>query len=669
MGLPRPGALRSLTAILLLLPSTLGEVTIYHAPGQAGPTNSAAASDYTSLQAFNPTTLTPPAVPTPAILTNIPVKLQKAGTPNLGVKQDGAFLGFSIEMSVSNQVFGKNSTFLQVPFLNLMASLAARAGSVRIRVGGNSQERAKLVDTIPDGRVLQKDLDGIAPGSTATPPIDYTADLVYMLGNISALVDVNWIIGLPWFVTKPFDLRIVPLAETVLGDHLLALQAANEPDMYVLHQHRVEPFTPYDYGGEVSDFLAQLAASGMDPSGSASKKLVAPNLGSFEQKPEFLPDNFWKTGFADTFNENLRYLSVEKYPVSNCGAVFHNGEKILIPQEVLPEFLNHTTHVQNLVAPFINSAMYAQSKNKPFLMMETSQASCGGLAGVSDTFGAALWTLDYALQMAHANFSGAFFHTGGVHVFYNPFTAPPTAESGFRGWSVGPMYYAALAMAEAIGKSGATQVLDLTGSIAGVSALTPVYGIYENGAPVRVAAFNYADDPTGATDATFAISVSEGGTPASVRIKRLSAQSVSQKGRYTWANQTLGGFFESDGRLMDGEVVETIQCDSARSVCEVKVPAPGFALVYLAGDVFGAGNGDGADPTVTFATTLRTKTHNTATVDAEVLATSNGHNGAIDGIGSTSRGKQSGARTLRETSIMLVATLVGVGLGAGMWLR
>lgn len=52
-------------------------------------------------------------------------------------------------------------------------------------------------------------------------------------------------------------------------------------------------------------------------------------------------------------------------------------------------------------------------------MFETNTASCGGFPGISDSFGAALWGLDYAMQMAHSNFSGALFHVGGQNVFYN----------------------------------------------------------------------------------------------------------------------------------------------------------------------------------------------------------------------------------------------------------
>lgn len=52
-------------------------------------------------------------------------------------------------------------------------------------------------------------------------------------------------------------------------------------------------------------------------------------------------------------------------------------------------------------------------------MFETNTASCGGFQGVSDSFGSALWALDYGLQMAYSNFSGALLHVGGSDDTYN----------------------------------------------------------------------------------------------------------------------------------------------------------------------------------------------------------------------------------------------------------
>lgn len=49
------------------------------------------------------------------------------------------------------------STLLQVPFLNLMSNLEERGGTIHVRVGGNTQETASLVDYIPDYRDISKD--------------------------------------------------------------------------------------------------------------------------------------------------------------------------------------------------------------------------------------------------------------------------------------------------------------------------------------------------------------------------------------------------------------------------------------------------------------------------------------------------------------------------------
>ena len=105
------------------------------------------------------------------------------------------------------------------------------------------------------------------------------------------------------------------------------------------------------------------------------------------------------------------------YPMDNCGGQFNAGV-VEDPQIELPKYSTHDS-VMNLVEPYINSTNIAQQNGKPFVMLETNTASCGGFGGLSDAFAAALWATDYALQMAYANFSMAMFHTGGKGVFYN----------------------------------------------------------------------------------------------------------------------------------------------------------------------------------------------------------------------------------------------------------
>jgi hypothetical protein len=168
-------------------------------------------------------------------------------------------------------------------------------------------------------------------------------------------------------------------------------------------------------------------------------------------------------------------------------------------------------------------------------MLETNTASCGGFPGVSTSFGALLWSIDHSLQMAAVNFTNAMYHVGGQNAHYNPFTPPPTNQSRFHQWTVGPPYYAALAVAETFGKSNKSRIVDMR---LGSNEMA-VYGIYEDGVgPSKVAIINYQSDATGAHDFTANIQV-EGGGPTSVRVRYMLSQnqSVSDNHSFRWAGQ------------------------------------------------------------------------------------------------------------------------------------
>jgi hypothetical protein len=140
--------------------------------------------------------------------------------------------------------------------------------------------------------------------------------------------------------------------------------------------------------------------------------LIGPNLAG-----EWMPGQVWATGFVETYASSLTALAVEKYPIDNCAAQTEL-EQPADAQEMVFEFLTHKL-IQSIVEPYLDSTQYAQTMLKPLLMFETNIASCGGFAHIRDSFGAALWGADYALQMAYSNFSGALFHVGGQADFYN----------------------------------------------------------------------------------------------------------------------------------------------------------------------------------------------------------------------------------------------------------
>jgi hypothetical protein len=189
------------------------------------------------------------------------------------------------------------------------------------------------------------------------------------------------------------------------------------------------------------------------------------------------------------------------------------------PQDIFINYLQHNAST-TLISSYLNSTAFAYQNGKPFIVFETNTASCSGFPGISNSFGAALWALDWAFTMAYSNVTSALFHVGGQNAYYNPFTPPPTNQSAIHQWTVGPVYYSGLVMAEALGPSNASQIVDLTSNI-----YTPIYAIYENGAPTKVALFNFVTDPTGASTYTAVISIGGGSTgqnnatPAQVQVK------------------------------------------------------------------------------------------------------------------------------------------------------
>ncbi|KAI0255534.1 hypothetical protein BJV78DRAFT_1151513 [Lactifluus subvellereus] len=570
-------------------------------------TSTAAATNFTGAAAYDSTILNPPAVPNPAIPSQIPVQLTSSGgIAGLSIPQNGGFFGFSIEMSVSNQVLGKNSSFLQVPFLNLMANIIERAGWVQ-------------------------------------------------------LTNTHWYLGIPFNTSAPFSLGIVEYGQQILGDRMLGFQAGNEPDLYASHGRRPSTYSQFDYFGEIGVLVQQIANDS-----AISKKnnmLVVASV-----QTVWTPESVWNTGIVESYSSSISALAVERYPDDNCAALYPAlGEALQNPQDIFINYLQHNAST-TLISSYLNSTAFAYQNGKQFIVFETNTASCSGFPGISNSFGAALWALDWAFTMAYSNVTSALFHVGGQNAYYNPFTPPPTNQSTIHQWTVGPVYYSGLVMAEALGPSNASQIVDLTTNI-----YTPIYAIYENGSPTKVALFNFVTDPSGVSTYTAVISIGGGSTgqsnatPSQVQVKYLLAESVSAKGNFTWAGQTLGNNLQSDGRLNGTLNVTTVACDQNANTCSIPVPAPGFALVFLTSNALRAVS---PTSTVTFPTTAQTRHGNTVSIDPSMLATSYGHSGMQDTHGATSPGSSSGTSPLRAAlpgALALFVAALGAAAVALRW--
>ncbi|CEL63639.1 hypothetical protein RSOLAG1IB_10917 [Rhizoctonia solani AG-1 IB] len=637
-------------------------VTIYRA-GDHGAhgttTTSADAASYTGSAAYDPTVLAPPAPPE-QLNRDYVIVLGQGDPPGISIPIPGSYLGFSIELSVANRAIGINSTVLAVPFLNHIANVANRGGAVRIRVGGNTQERAILQpDGFPGGEMLIK--TSIGSTTTSTPHVEFSPELIKMLANIANMVKSEIYLGLNFMDLDDISNQVAfaAMAEEMLGSNLHGIALGNEPDLYDRpgHMKRPEPYTFDQYMNEWGGVASALAT---DPRYSNHHMLMGPSTCCQSSNPDWNNLALAGAGYLQRFANELKVITVQRYPNNNCQI-----GSVRDPQELFPIYLSHDLISQH-AAEYAEFSRIVQEAGKPLFMFETNTAACGGFPGISDSFGAGLWAVDWALKLATYNFSATLFHVGGQGDYYNPFTPPPTNQSTFRQWTTGSVYYSTLIIAELFGKSGKSRIMDLNPNNG--ENLTPGYVVYEDGQPTRMLLINYVDDPSGGHDVWVRIQIGGGETqqppasPAQIRVKYFEAPSVSFKGNMTWAGQTLGNHFESDGRLQGEEVIHTIDCDPVTNQCSVPLRAPSLALVFLTEAALqNSSPEEGA--TASFETTFVTRVRHTATVDQEVLATSNGRGGTNGHrIGSTSFGSI-GNGVVSSMGIPGMGILVGVVVG------
>jgi len=156
-------------------------------------------------------------------------------------------MGISIEMSLVEALVGRNKTWMRPQFLNLMSTLHERGGPPVLRCGGNSQEKAYLVDSIEDGHhSTERQTIGIRT-PTNTPTLLYTKDIFEAMRAASDLLGIHWYLGLPMNQTSPARLEIAEVAEPMLGEYLLSWHLGNEPDLYRTHKKRPDDYDEAAY--------------------------------------------------------------------------------------------------------------------------------------------------------------------------------------------------------------------------------------------------------------------------------------------------------------------------------------------------------------------------------------------------------------------------------------
>src|SRR6185312_6890938 len=204
-----------------------------------------------------------------------------------------------------------------------------------------------------------------------------------------------------------------------VNDKLLAFEIGNEPDLF--GRGAAHRSSDYNYGDYLKEFRRYKAVV-------RAKLPNAPFAG-----PDVASATAWVTRFAADEGNDLKLLTHHYY--RQCANASATLDKLLHPDPKL--------------APKLKELRAASAASPvPYRICETNSFCGGGKPGVSDTFGAALWVLDFMFDLASAGCAGVNIETGvnqlGFVSSYSPIGAD---EHGT--YSAKPEYYGMLAFAQA----------------------------------------------------------------------------------------------------------------------------------------------------------------------------------------------------------------------------
>ena len=203
----------------------------------------------------------------------------------------------------------------------------------------------------------------------------------------------------------------------IMGDKLLALEIGNEPDLFPRSGHRG---ADYGYPAWFADYRRYKAAI----------RAVLPRA------PFAGPDLAGATDWMEQFardERDIALLTAHHYITGQAN-----------PAATMDTMLANNIKYDPVLARFQAAAKEA---GKPWRMCETASFSGGGKEGVSDTFAAALWVLDYLLVLAEHGCSGVNMETGVNHLgWISHYT--PIGDDLHGNYTPAPEYYGLKAFAQ-----------------------------------------------------------------------------------------------------------------------------------------------------------------------------------------------------------------------------
>jgi hypothetical protein len=442
------------------------------------------------------------------------------------------FLGISTSLSTITALSG-SAADPDTPFVHLVKNLSPGAPSV-LRLGGVGTDDSWWPIPGMKERYLYK----------LTPR--WAADVRAMLTAVGgkAILGVNLESD-----SKPLASTEVADFDRYIGPSLIDdFELGNEPEFFPVALPKGHP--PHDYPYKIAHY-------GTEFSNIASALGGAPLAGPASGAPNWL--SHLGTILRD-LPSGLKLVTMHAYPMKNCSR---------LSQVSVPDFFARSS-IQGLADSIRDSVKTAAADGKPLRVDEFNGVSCGGKAGVSNSFGEALWALNMLPALWQAGVQGVNFQTVGGDIkqtVSGAFNQMIGAQHSASGWSVSvqPEYYGLLAFAGAA--PAGSHLLRI--SDPGLARFYQ-FAVRAPDGSERVVLTNVGS-------VTRTIGVTASGTHGSGSLSLLSANSLSATNGTTLAGQSLSS---RTGQLT-GTPRLTLVRPNAKGVYAVRVPAHAAAILTL----------------------------------------------------------------------------------------
>lgn len=279
--------------------------------------------------------------------------------------------------------------------------------------------------------------------------------------------------------------NIVKEAQAVLdnlGDlELYSFEIGNEPDLYNQNGFRSGAWSGQIYTQEFLERASAIYEQVLKPAGLPAQFFEAPATAS-TIGTTFTTNNLVSYGLTQGVNGSGNFISSW-----NQHNYFY-----FVDVTPYPLTLDHLMELSNTESQFAHWASEVGDSLKtglPYNLREMASAGPIGLPDISNTFGAALWNLNFFLYAATLNISSV-----QMHMTDNSYASPwmPVTRTGYQ-IGVRPTYYSFAAMTQIVGSgNGTTQIAALTPS--GLSGdytnYVRSYGVYTGSELSAVAIIN-----------------------------------------------------------------------------------------------------------------------------------------------------------------------------------